>query len=132
MTKYREILRLKSLNFSQQNIAHSCNVSKKTVIHVLKCATEFRYFLAARWKWYGCCPCKETFPSAKQVTSVKWMPDYDYIRKELLCNGAPKSSCGLNTWKICRANGDESLMYSQFCYHIQRDDKRLDIEQIKK
>lgn len=31
MTKYREILRLKSLNLSQQNIADSCNVSKKTV-----------------------------------------------------------------------------------------------------
>ena len=31
MTKYREILRLSSLNLSQQNIADSCNVSKKTV-----------------------------------------------------------------------------------------------------
>lgn len=37
MTKYREILRLKSLNLSQQNIANSCNVSKKTVNRVLKC-----------------------------------------------------------------------------------------------
>ena len=36
MTKYREILRLKSLNLSQQNIADSCNVSKKTVNRVLK------------------------------------------------------------------------------------------------
>ena len=40
MTKYREILRLKSLNLSQQNIAHSCNVSKKTVNRVLKRAEE--------------------------------------------------------------------------------------------
>ena len=40
MTKYREILRLKSLNLSQQNIADSCNVSKKTVNRVLKRAAE--------------------------------------------------------------------------------------------
>ena len=40
MTKYREILRLSSLNLSQQNIADSCNVSKKTVNRVLKRAKE--------------------------------------------------------------------------------------------
>ena len=40
MTKYREILRLKSLNLSQQNIANSCNVSKKTVNRVLRRAEE--------------------------------------------------------------------------------------------
>lgn len=36
MTKYREILRLHSLGLSQQNIADSCGVSKKTVNSVLK------------------------------------------------------------------------------------------------
>ena len=40
MTKYREILRLSSLNLSQQNIADRCNVSKKTVNRVLKRAKE--------------------------------------------------------------------------------------------
>ena len=40
MTKYREILRLKSLGLSQQSIADSCNVSKKTVNCVLKRAKE--------------------------------------------------------------------------------------------
>ena len=36
MTKYREILRLSNLGLSQQNIADSCSVSKKTVNRVLK------------------------------------------------------------------------------------------------
>ena len=36
MTKYREIIRLTSLNLSQTNIALSCGVSKKTVNKVLK------------------------------------------------------------------------------------------------
>ena len=40
MTKYREILRLSSLGLSQQNIADSCGVSKKTVNRVLKRAKE--------------------------------------------------------------------------------------------
>ena len=29
MTQYREILRLKSLEFSDRNIAHGCGVSRK-------------------------------------------------------------------------------------------------------
>lgn len=40
MTKYREILRLQSLGFSQQNIAYSSNVSKKTVNRVINRAKE--------------------------------------------------------------------------------------------
>lgn len=40
MTKYREILRLASLDLTQQSIADSCNVSKKTVNRVLKRANE--------------------------------------------------------------------------------------------
>ena len=35
MTKYREIIRLASLNLSQTNSALSCGVSKKTVNKVL-------------------------------------------------------------------------------------------------
>lgn len=40
MTKYREILRLANLGFIQQNIANSCNVSKRTVNRALKRAKE--------------------------------------------------------------------------------------------
>ena len=40
MTKYQEILRLSNLGLSQQSIADSCGVSKKTVNRVLKKAKE--------------------------------------------------------------------------------------------
>ena len=40
MTKYREILRLKSLGFSERNIAHSCGVSRNTVAKVVKKAAQ--------------------------------------------------------------------------------------------
>ena len=40
MTKYLEILRLKSLEFSERNVALSCGVSGNTVSKVLKKANE--------------------------------------------------------------------------------------------
>jgi len=40
MTKYREILRLKSLGFSDRNIAYSCSVSRNTVRRVNDRADE--------------------------------------------------------------------------------------------
>ena len=40
MTKYREIIRLKSLNFSERNIALSCSVSRNTVSKICKKAEE--------------------------------------------------------------------------------------------
>lgn len=42
MTKYREIIRLKSLNFSERNIALSCSVSRNTVSKICKRADEMR------------------------------------------------------------------------------------------
>jgi predicted DNA-binding protein (UPF0251 family) len=44
MTKYREILRLASLGLSQQSIADSSGVSKKTVNRVLIRARELNIF----------------------------------------------------------------------------------------
>ena len=40
MTKYREIIRLTGLGFSQRNIMASCGISQKTVVKVQKRARE--------------------------------------------------------------------------------------------
>lgn len=40
MTKYREIIRLKSLNFSERNIALNCSVSRNAVSKLCKRAEE--------------------------------------------------------------------------------------------
>ena len=84
MTKYREILSLSSLNLSQQNIADSCNVSKKTVNRVLKRAKELGISWPLDANETNAVLAEKFFPSAKQVKTNKRMPDYDYIRKELL------------------------------------------------
>ena len=99
MTKYREILRLKSLELSQQRIANSCNVSKKTVNRVLKRAEELGVSWPLDENDTDALLAEKFFPSAKQVTSNKRMPDYAYIRKELLHNGVTKNFCGRNIWR---------------------------------
>lgn len=91
MTKYREILRLKSLNLSQQNIANSCNVSKKTVNRILKRAEKLGISWPLDENNTDAVLAEKFFPSANQVQSNKRMPDYEYIRKELLRNGVSKN-----------------------------------------
>lgn len=52
--------------------------------------------------------------------SQKRMPNYDYVHKDLLSNGVNKKLLWTEYMEKCRANGDEPLMYAQFCYHIQQ------------
>lgn len=48
--------------------------------------------------------------------------EYSYIHKELLRNGVSKKLLWTEYMEVCRANGEEPLMYSQFCYYIQQDE----------
>lgn len=125
MTKYREILRLASLNLSQQDIAVSCSVSKKTVNRVLKRANELQVFWPLEDNETDAALEERFFPStSKARTSNKRMPDYDHVRKELLRSGVNKKLLWTEYLEDCRLAGDEPLMYSQFCYHIQQDEQK--------
>ena len=123
MTKYREILRLSSLGFSNRNIALSVPCSRNTVAKVLKWAQE----LDISW------PLEDNqtdevlerlFYPKQSDRFQKRMPDYDYIHKKLLRNGVSKKLLWTEYMEDCRTNGDEPLMYSQFCYHIQQDEQK--------
>ena len=83
MTKYREILRLHSLGFSQQNIAYSSNVSKKTVNRVIYRAKELNLSWPLDDDQTDAVLEQILFPKAK-ANPVKRMPDFAHIRKELL------------------------------------------------
>lgn len=50
MTKYREILRLKSLGISEREIATSCSVSRNIVARVCKRAAELNILKHRRMK----------------------------------------------------------------------------------
>ena len=125
MTKYREILRLASLGLSQQNIANSCSVSKKTVNRVLKRANELQLFWPLEENETDAVIAEKLFASVpRQVSTNKRMPDFDYIQKELLRNGVNKKLLWTEYLEECRQSGDEPLMYSQFCYYIQQDEQK--------
>ena len=125
MTKYREILRLASLGLSQQSIADSSGVSKKTVNRVLKRAKELDISWPLEPNETDAILADKFFPSApKQISSKKRMPDFNYIRKELLRNGVNKKLLWTEYLEECRQSGEEPLMYSQFCYYIQQDEQK--------
>lgn len=123
MTNYREILRLKSLGFSQRNIALSCSCSRNTVSKVVKKSEE----LDIQWHQISSKTNAELeqdlFPSNKEKTP-KRLPDFNYIRKELMKNGVNKKLLWAEYMEECKLNGDDPLMYSQFCYHIQQDEQK--------
>lgn len=125
MTKYREILRLASLGLSQQSIADSSGVSKKTVNRVLKRAKELNIFWPLEPNETDSVLADKLFPpTQKQVPSNKMMPDFDYIQKELLRNGVNKKLLWTEYLEVCRQSGGEPLMYSQFCYYVQQDEQK--------
>ena len=76
MTKYREILRLKSLNFSERNIALSCGVSRNTVSKVLKRANELNIQWPLEQDVTDATLEEILFPKTKSATN-KRMPDFD-------------------------------------------------------
>ncbi len=123
MTKYREILRLKSLGFSERSIAHSCGVSRNTVAKVGKKAAEIKLSWPLNHDMTDSTLEEMLFPKTKSATN-KRMPDYDYIRRELLRNGVNKKLLWVEYCEECRMNGEEPLMYSQFCYYIQKDEEK--------
>ena len=113
MTKYREILLLKSLGFSERNIAHSCGVSRNTVAKVVKRAVEMNLSWPLDHDMTDSALEEMLFPKVKSATNRR-MPDYDYIRRELLRNGVNKKLLWVEYCEECRMNSEEPLMYSQF------------------
>lgn len=123
MTDYHEILRLYSLGFSQRNIALSCSCSRNTVSKVTKKASE----IGLVWEEHSSLTNTELgeilFPE-KPKNTEKCLPNFAYIRKELLKNGVSKKLLWTEYIEEYRFNEDEPLMYSQFCYHIQQDEQK--------
>ncbi len=126
MTKYREILRLSSLGLSQQNIADSCGVSKKTANRVINRAKEMNISWPLDPGITDAVLADMLYPSANSPHSAssKRMPDFEKIRKSLLKNGVNKKLLWAEYMEECRESGDDPLMYSQFCYYIQRDEEK--------
>ena len=123
--RYREILRLNSIGFSQRNIALSVPCSRNTVAKTLDRAKD----LGISWPLpngmtdasLGKLLFNQEEISAK---ATRRMPDYEYIRKELLKNGVNKKLLWTEYLEECKQSCEQPLMYSQFCYYIQKDEEK--------
>jgi transposase len=115
MVNYREILRLRSLNYTQRQIAASVHSSRNTVGDVINLASE------AGIKW----PLEEAYsneelyaalyPNRQGVVNPRKEPDYSYIHKELARPGVNLTLLWTEYCCECNANGIAPYMYSQFC-----------------
>ena len=126
MTNYREILRLSALGFSQQDIAASCNVSKKTVNRVLNKAKELEISWPLDNDQTNAALACTLFPveSKPSTQKNKRMPNFDYIHKELKRNGVNKRLLWMEYVEECKQSSETPLMYSRFCYYIQKDEEK--------
>ena len=102
MTKYREILRLKSLRFSERNIARICGASRNTVKKVLDRAAQVGLIWPLDNDLTDGVIEEMLFPREKSATD-KSLPDFEYIRKELLRNGVTKKLLWAEYCEECRA-----------------------------
>ena len=128
MTKYREIIQLRILGFSQHNIMANCGVSQKTVVKVQKRARELNPSQMLDKSMTDTKLQRLMFSKESSVSQNKRMPDYDYIHKEPLRNGVSKKFLWAECMEDRSANSDEPLIYSQFCYHIQQNEQTLQIK----
>lgn len=123
MTKYREILRLTAMGLSQREIILSLSVSQKTIVKVQQRARELNIVWPLDESLTDEVLDRKFFPKDSTATE-KRMPDFEYIRKELLKNGVSKKLLWVEYCEDCRIAGDSPLMYSQFCYYIQQDEEK--------
>lgn len=124
MTKYREIIRLTGLGFTQRNIMQSCDVAQKTIVKVQHRAKELNLSWPLDDSMTDSYLEKLMFPKASKKVTNKRLPDFAHIRKELLRNGVSKKLLWTEYMEECRLNDEEPLMYSQFCYYIQKDEEK--------
>ena len=111
------------MGLSERSIAQGCNVSRKTVAKVTKRAEEIHLSWPLDFEMTDHVLEEMMFPKEKSATN-KRMPDFEYIRKELLRNGVNKKLLWVEYCEECRMNNDEPLMYSQFCYYIQKNEEK--------
>ena len=124
MTKYREILRLKDLGLSARAISMAGHVSRNTVSKVLACAEKNNLSWDQARQMTDKQLAEIFTDKNSQTRTEKKMPDFEYIRKELLHDGVNKKLLWTEYCEECNQSGDSPLMYSQFCYYIQQDEQK--------
>ena len=124
MTKYKEILRLLSLNLTTREIQKSCSVSSKTIIKTKKRAAELGISWPLADDMTEAKLADLMFPKPEKAVTDRRLPDMYYIDKEMLRNGVTKKLLWNEYLETCKSENAKPLMYSQFCYYIQMDQQK--------
>lgn len=123
MTQYREILRLHSLGLSNREIATSLNVSRNTVSMVLIKTGELHLFWPLESTITDSVIEQKLYPK-KEKSNDRQALDFDYIQQELKRPGVTKKLLWKEYCDHCSQTGQQPLMYSQFCAHVQEDEMK--------
>jgi len=113
MVNYREILRLKSLGYSQRQVASSVHSSRDTISSVFKLSEIHNL------TW----PLEDSLTNNKiqelffpgRTESTKKLPDYEYMYKELAKPGVTLTLLWAEYCENCHAEKSTPYQYTQFC-----------------
>ena len=114
MTDYREILRLKSMGYSNRKIEASVRSSHHTVKAVLELAQKHNISYPLDNDMTNADIEKLFYPERKISLVERKEPNYAYIHKELAKPGVTLTLLWTESCDECRANGEIPYMSTQF------------------
>lgn len=115
MVNYREILRLKSLGYSQRQIAASVHSSRHTIRDVLSLAANVGIEWPLDQEATNEALHETLYPGRVAAPNDRQLPDYHFIHKELAKPGVNLTLLWSEYCEKCYATGATPYMYSQFC-----------------
>lgn len=113
MTNYKEILRLGSLGLNNSQIAEGLDVSRTTVIAILKKTKEKGLTYEKASKLTNKELSNLIYPKGEPKTGYK-MPDYEYVHKEMSKSGTNLTLLWLEYCDKCREAGEIPYKSTQF------------------
>lgn len=113
MVNYREILRLKSLGYSQRQVAASVHSSRETVSSVYKLSDIHELDWPLQDELSNNAIQDLFFPERKETT--RRIPDYAYMHKELAKSGVTLTLLWAEYCETCYAEHAVPYQYTQFC-----------------
>jgi len=114
MVNYREILRLRSLGYSQRQIVYSVQNARETVRDVFALADKHKL----TWPLDDAMTdraLQALFYPDRITNSERQEPDYQYIHNELAKDGVTLTLLWTEYCEACRAAGTTPYMSTQFC-----------------
>ncbi len=114
MVNYREILRLRSLDYSQRQVAVSVKCSRNTISEVYRLADEKGLSWPLSFEWSNTNLQHLLYPGKSSEAGRK-MPDLAYLHKELAKSGVTMTLLWSEYCEQCKAEKRIPYQYTQFC-----------------